>query len=417
MISENPVLFEGARVILPGEVAHVSVRIEGGCISSLDGARDGARVVNARGMILAPALVDIHGDAFERQIMPRPGVTVPLDAAFLETDRQLAANGIATAYHALTLGWEPGLRSVETGRQVHHALQTLAPRLTVENRLQLRWETFCSEAIPLIETALAGPLTPAIAFNDHTSMGLLHPDVPLQDKPFDFDPDFPITDMASPAFAAKMGERAKRSNIAPRDFVDLMRTVWNRRPDVPGWIDDVAAKGRAAGAPMLSHDDTQDQTRAYFRERGALLSEFPMNRRTAEHARAGGDAIVLGAPNAARGSSHLGSVGAADMIRAGLCDILASDYYYPAMLAAIARLLGDRVAPLEALWPLVSANPARALGLMDRGRIAPGLRADLVVVDWPEGGLPAVRQTYVAGRCAYNAVPNGAAGRLVHASR
>ena len=73
--------------------------------------------------------------------MPRSGVTLPLAAALLKTDRQLGANGIATAYHALTLGWEPGLRSVETGWQVHHALQALAPRLTVENRLQLRWET------------------------------------------------------------------------------------------------------------------------------------------------------------------------------------------------------------------------------------------------------------------------------------
>lgn len=402
-----PILFEGAKVILPDEIARVSVRIENGRITSLDGPRDGARVVQAPGMILAPALVDVHGDAFERQIMPRPGVTLPLEAALLETDRQLGANGIATAYHALTLGWEPGLRSVETGWQVHHALQALAPRLTVENRLQLRWETFCSEAIGLIDAALAAPLTPSIAFNDHTTMGLLHPDVPLQDKPFEFDSAFPITDMTSPAFAAKMGDRAKRSGMATSDFIDLMRSVWNRRPEVPGWIDEVAAKGRAVGAPMLSHDDTQAKTRAYFRERGALIYEFPMNRRTAEDARANGDAIVFRAPDAARGGSHLASIGAADMIRASLCDMLASDYYYPAMIAAVARLLADDVAPLTTLWSLVSANPARAMGLTDRGQIAPGMRADLVLVDWPEGGVPVVRQKYVAGRCAYNSMPMG----------
>ncbi len=68
-------------------------------------------------MMLAPAMVDIHGDAFERQLMPRPGVMIPTDAALLETDRQLAANGIATAYHALTLSWEPGLRSVASARR------------------------------------------------------------------------------------------------------------------------------------------------------------------------------------------------------------------------------------------------------------------------------------------------------------
>lgn len=405
--ADHPVVFEGAEVILPGEIARTSVRIEAGRITGLDVPREGARVIDASGMILAPALVDIHGDAFERQMMPRPGVALPVDAAFLETDRQLAANGIATAYHALTLGWEPGLRSVETGWQVHDALTRLAPRLTVQNRLQLRWETFCNEAIPLIEAALVGPLTPSIAFNDHTTMALLHPDVALQERPFDFTPNFPITDIDGPVFAAKMSERAKRSQMPIADFVDLVRSVWQRRPQVPAWIDEVATKGRAAGAPMLSHDDTQEETRTYFRDRGARMSEFPMNRRTADFARAGGDAIVLGAPNAARGGSHLGSIGAADMIRAGLCDILASDYYYPAMLAAIARLRADHVGTIEALWPLVSANPARASGLTDRGQIAPGLRADLVVVDWPEGGLPAIRQTWVAGRCAYAVMPQG----------
>ena len=404
---DQPVVFEGAVVILPGEIAKTSVRMESGKITGLDVPRDGAGVIDAKGMILAPALVDIHGDAFERQLMPRPGVTLPVDAAFLETDRQLAANGIATAYHALTLGWEPGLRSVETGWQVHDALTRLAPRLTVENRLQLRWETFCNEAIPLIKAVLAGPLTPSIAFNDHTTMALLHPDVALQDRPFDFTPDFPTADIDSPAFAAKMAERAKRSQMPIADFVDLVRSVWQRRPHVPTWIDEVAAKGRAASAPMLSHDDTQQETRSYFRDRGARMSEFPMNRRTADFARAGGDRIILGAPNAARGGSHLGSIGAADMIRAGLCDILASDYYYPAMLSAIARLRADHVGPLEALWPLVSANPAHASGLKDRGQIAPGLRADLVVMEWPEGGLPVMRQTWVAGRCAYAAIPEG----------
>ncbi|MGL4238570.1 alpha-D-ribose 1-methylphosphonate 5-triphosphate diphosphatase [Tabrizicola sp.] len=406
MTTGDPVIFEGASVILPGKIAQTSVRIADGHITGLDAPRDGARVIDASGLILAPALVDIHGDAFERQIMPRPGVTVPTEAAFLETDRQLAANGIATAYHALTLGWEPGLRSVETGWQVHDTLDRLAKRLTVENRLQLRWETFCIEAIPLIEAALAGPLTPSIAFNDHTSMALLHPETALQDRPFDHDPAFPVTNMDSPAFAAKMGERAKRSHMSTGDFVELIRTVWQRRPQVPAWIDDVAAKGRAVGAPMLSHDDSQEETRTYFRERGARITEFPMNRRTADFARAGGDHIVLGAPNAARGGSHLGSIAAADMIRAGLCDILASDYYYPAMLAAIARLRADDVAPLEALWPLVAAAPAHASGLSDRGTIAVGLRADLVVVDWPEGNLPAIRQTWVAGRCAYSAMPS-----------
>jgi alpha-D-ribose 1-methylphosphonate 5-triphosphate diphosphatase len=130
-----------------------------------------------------------------------------------------------------------------------------------------------------------------------------------------------------------------------------------------------------------------------------------MHERVFLAAREAGDPIVLGAPNAMRGGSHLGSPGAAQMIARGLCDILASDYYYPAMLGAMVRLHADRVAPLAALWKLVSLNPARAMGLTDRGRIAPGQRADLLLLDWAEGQTPAPLRTWVAGRGGYSALP------------
>ena len=400
-------VIEGASVIMPDRVAQVAVRVEGGVIAALDGPRDGAPVIDGRGMILAPAMVDIHGDAFERQLMPRPGVMIPTEAALLETDRQLASNGIATAYHALTLGWEPGLRSVATGQDVVQMLTALAPRLTVENRVQLRWETFCFEALPLIETALCGPLLPALAFNDHTTMGVLHPSVALQDRPFDHDPDFPVVDMDSPAFAAKMESRARRSGMDVTDFIALMREMWQRRPEVPAVIAKAGQSAQARGAPMLSHDDSQPETRDFYRSHGARISEFPMNMAVTRAAREAGDWTVFGAPNAARGGSHLGSPGAADMVAAGLCDILASDYYYPAMLAAVARLQADGIGRLPDLWKLVSAHPAAALGLANRGEIAVGRRADLVLLDWPEGGTPVVRQCRVAGRAAYGAVSAG----------
>lgn len=399
----EPLVIEGARVLLEDGLHEAAVRIEAGRIVGLDVALDGARRSDARGLLMAPAMIDVHGDAFERQLMPRPGVMVPVAPALLETDRQLGANGIATAYHALTLSWEPGLRSVETGWQVYEALQALAPRLTVENRLQLRWETFCFEALPLIEAALATEPRPSIAFNDHTTMAALHPDVALQDRPFEQDPDFPLADTESAVFVRKMEARAKRAALPPEEFAALFRGVWGRRGEVAAVVDTVAERGRTAGVPMFSHDDSRPETRAHYRDRGARVSEFPMNLATASAAREAGDFIVYGAPNAARGGSHIGSPGAADMIRAGLCDILASDYYYPAMLAAVARLHADDAGTLPELWKLVAANPARALGLADRGRIAPGLRADLVLVEWPEGGPPVVRQTLVAGRSAYAA--------------
>jgi alpha-D-ribose 1-methylphosphonate 5-triphosphate diphosphatase len=398
-------LVEGARLILEDRVETASVRIEGGRITGIDVARDGAAVVPARGRFLAPAFVDVHGDAFERQLMPRPGVMVPVETALLETDRQLASNGIATAYHALTLSWEPGLRSVDTGWQVVRALQSLRPRLTAENRLQLRWETFCHEAEPLIAHVLAGPDRPALAFNDHTTSMLLHPDVPVQDRPFDQVPDYPITPFDAPRFVKKMADHARRAHISPEDYMALLTGVWSRRSEVPANIARMAALARSHRAPMLSHDDSQAETRSYYRGLGASVAEFPMHDRVFLAAREAGDPIVLGAPNAMRGGSHLGSPGAADMIARGLCDILASDYFYPAMLGAMVRLHADRVAPLPALWKLVSLNAARAMGLNDRGRIAPGQRADLLLLDWPDGQAPAPLRTWVADRPGYSALP------------
>lgn len=398
-------LIEGARVVLADRVETASVRIEAGRITGIDVARDGAAVVPGRGLVLAPAFVDVHGDAFERQLMPRPGVMVGAETALLETDRQLAANGIGTAYHALTLSWEPGLRSVETGWKVVKALETLRTRLTADNRIQLRWETFCAEAEPLIAHVLAGADRPALAFNDHTTSMLLHPDVALHDRPFDHVSDYPVTPLDAPRFLKKMADQARRAGITAEAYAALIARVWERRAEVPRQMERVAALARQHGAPMLSHDDSQVETRAYYRALGARVAEFPMHERVFLAARDAGDPIVLGAPNAMRGGSHLGSPGAAEMIARGLCDILASDYFYPAMLGAVARLSADRVAPLPALWRLVSANPAAAMGLADRGRIAPGLRADLVLLDWPEGHAPAPLRTWIAGRGGYSALP------------
>jgi alpha-D-ribose 1-methylphosphonate 5-triphosphate diphosphatase len=159
--------------------------------------------------------------------------------------------------------------------------------------------------------------------------------------------------------------------------------------------------GRAAGAPMLSHDDTQPETRAYYRALGAGIAEFPMREAVARETIGHAGGVVLGAPNVMRGGSHIRSLSAADMIEAGLCDILASDYAYPAMLAAAGRLVAEKRADLTRAWATISSNPARALGLDDRGDIAPGKRADILLVDWPPDAAPAARLTLSGGRIAY----------------
>ena len=387
------------------EIAETNVTIAHGLIVEIGGTPQG-EVIDARGLILAPALIDVHGDAFERQVMPRPGVYFPMETAVLETDRQLAANGIATTYHSITLSFEPGLRSVDRGREMMQAIRDLAPRLLVENRIQLRWETFAFEALDTIDWALDGPLTPSLAFNDHLSMSMRSFDTKIQDRQFEHSSDYALADPHDPRLATVRHEKhAARAGLEIDDYMALIERVWARRPDVPSAMRTLADKARAKGVPMLSHDDTQAETRQHYRGLGATVAEFPMTMSPIEDARTHEDPIIFGAPNAVRGGSHIGSLAAGDMVEDGLCDALASDYYYPAMLAAVDRLDREKRADRLSLWSLVSTGPARAMQLDDRGEIAVGQRADLVLVDWPDGQTPAVQGTWVAGRPAYRAQP------------
>ena len=77
---------------------------------------------------MLPGIVDIHGDAFERQMMPRPGVDFPVDVALADTDRQVIANGITTVFHGITWSWEPGLRGTENAHALVDAIEKLIGR-------------------------------------------------------------------------------------------------------------------------------------------------------------------------------------------------------------------------------------------------------------------------------------------------
>jgi len=369
---------DGGRVLAGGRLEAVSVDIEGGTIAALDGGGAAARTLDAAGALVLPGIVDIHGDAFERQIMPRPGVSFPLAMALIDSDRQAIANGITTVFHGVTWSWEPGLRNGDNARRILEAIEALRTQFGADTRFHLRHETFNLDAEAQILDWLGAGRIDALAFNDHLT-----------------------TTLKSKNRAGKLAPMMARSGLSETEFMAVVEAKAARAGEVPAAVARLAAKAVAAGVPLLSHDDTSPQERQWFRALGCRVAEFPVTEATAKAAAAAGDDIVLGAPNVVRGGSHVGFVKASDMIARGLCTVLASDYYYPAPLAAAFRLIADGVAAIETAWPLVSETPARAAGLADRGVIAAGRRADLLVVEAADGAAPRLTAVVARGRLVY----------------
>jgi alpha-D-ribose 1-methylphosphonate 5-triphosphate diphosphatase len=352
-------LVRGGLCLLPGEgLVPADLHLSGGFIADI---RRGHTLksggLDAASCLVLPGIVDIHGDAFERQIMPRPKTMFPLDLALIETDRQLAANGITTAYHGITVSWEPGLRSLEQALRIIDALDRLESALLCDHRLHIRWETFALDEMGAVEALFDRPRKPLLAFNDHTA------------------PSIKGTRTDS-----KIKSAAERAMLDTDDYMKLLHRVADRASDVPAAISHLAELACEKGVKLLSHDDRTVAERESFRALGAKIAEFPMNIETLEAAASSRDVVVLGAPNVVRGGSHNGAIGAEHAIRNELCHVLASDYYYPAPLRAALDLDERNSLPLERAWTLISENPSVACGLSDRGQIEIGLRADLLIL-------------------------------------
>ncbi|GLS34939.1 hypothetical protein GCM10010869_05270 [Mesorhizobium tianshanense] len=116
----------------------------------------------------------------------------------------------------------------------------------------------------------------------------------------------------------------------------------------------------------------------------------------ARRARELGMRIVMGSPNIVLGGSHSGNVSAAHLADEGLLDILTSDYV-PSSLLQAPFVLAERGVLLHDAIAMVTARPADALRFTDRGRISPGLRADLLRVKLVDG-VPVIRGIWVAGQ-------------------
>ncbi|MEX1081829.1 MAG: alpha-D-ribose 1-methylphosphonate 5-triphosphate diphosphatase [Halofilum sp. (in: g-proteobacteria)] len=376
----------GTRAMLPdGRLEEACVRIAGSYIVdvSSDEGRPSERRLDGGGRWLLPGIVDLHGDAFEHLLMPRPAVYFATGMALAEVDRQVCANGITTAFHGLSYSWEPGLRGGDTVRDVLNTMERLGSTLGADTRLHLRYEMHNVDAVDEVERWIRQKRFSLLSLNDHAQMILDRLDRP-----------------------EKLSEYTGRSGLSARDYAALVEQVMSRGDEVEAIVQRVCDTARSQGLSIASHDDESPEWRRHFRAKGATICEFPCNKPTAKEAHAGGDPIILGAPNVLRGHSHDARLDACSAIASGLCDALASDYYYPSLAAAPFRLADSGICELADAWSLVSSGPAAAAGLYDRGYIEPGRRADMLLMDFDPDGNPAIAATIAGGRLVHAAAPD-----------
>lgn len=348
------ITLQGARVLRPEGWTDAPLTLAGGVIA--DGA---ARRVDLSGYDVLPGIVDPHGDGFERHMAPRRGALRERDAGMLAVSAELAACGITTAVIAQFWSWEGGLRGPEFAVEVFESVAAMRSAVPVDMRLQLRLETHYLESFAEAEAAVERYGIRYVVFNDH----------------------LPHDRLAEGRKPPRLTGQALKAGRNPDVYFQLLMDLHARGAEVAPALDGLCGRLAARGVTLGSHDDRTAAGRAEWRARGARVSEFPETVEAAQAARDAGDFSVLGAPNVVRGASHAGNASACDLIAAGLCDALASDYHYPSPARAAWRCVELGLLDEAAAWRLVSEGPARLLGLADRGRLALGQRADLIVME------------------------------------
>lgn len=373
------------RLVLPDRVvANGAVRIEAGRIAEISEEPVAGAALSGGGLLLLPGFVDMHGDMVEREVEPRPNVRMPMELGLRDLDRRLAVAGVTTAYAAVSFSPSSTyghLRSFEHTSTMIRAIAAMRDGLLVDHRVHARFEITFPKALTIVEDLIAEGSVDLVSLTDHT---------PGQGQYRDLE-----------RHVAKVA-RERGLTQAEAEATVQQRIAEKTQPAevMAATLAAISAACRTAGIAVASHDDDTPEKVALMQGLGATISEFPVTEAAAAEAKARGLATAMGAPNALRGQSYSGNLSARAAHGAGLLDILCSDYHPSALLPAVLELAKADPGGLAGAVRLATLNPARALGLTDRGAIVPGMRADLVVAD--DAGLGHVRATLRAGRKIYS---------------
>jgi alpha-D-ribose 1-methylphosphonate 5-triphosphate diphosphatase len=376
-VNESVTVVENARIVTPDSVVEGAVRIEGDRVAAVgDVDRADAAIVDARGRLVLPGLIDLHGDDIESHLHPRSGARMDTHMALAASDRENVAAGITTKFHAISFETdEDENRSPELGSEITRAVER-ADDLMADHRIHARCEVTQERCVEAVETVVEGGDADLVSVMSH---------VPGKGQ---FRDEEAFVDY----YRNSEKHTVEEANEMIEERGDLELETLSAR------VDRVVAAAHDHGIPTASHDDEDVAEVERLDEVGVDISEYPITLETARRAHDLGMTVTMGAPNLVRGESQWGNLRTRDAIEAGVVDALVVDYHPISLLAAV---FVDTDEPLPTRVARATAQPADAVGLSDRGRIEPGARADLVVVD--EDPTPTVTRAFVAGKPVYRA--------------
>jgi len=357
------------------------VRVEDGTIVEIAQGRSLGRGMDANDAWLSPGLVDMHSDAIEKAVEPRPNARFPTEIAVRELDRNLAGCGITTIFHSLSFAdMEDGLRSNNAAAGLIREVVGISSILRVDTRIHARFEVTDLGAVPHLESLVREGNVNLLSFMDHSPGQGQYRDV-----------------------AAYKGYYGK---VYDKTDEELDRILARKREAHQSGVGEAIAAMvdlcNSEGVAMASHDDDSHQRIDWCVREGIAMSEFPVNLETAACARENGILACFGAPNLVRGGSQAGNLSVKTALESGFGDILCSDYLPLALLHAVFLVDALGIRPLAQAVAMASLAPARATGIGDvTGSIEEGKRADLLLVD-RRHGHPDLLRTWVRGRKVYS---------------
>lgn len=359
--------FYGTVVVRDGRIVEVSDRR-----SHIVGAFD------LEGDYLVPGLVELHTDSMEKHFAPRPGVKWPSVSAVMAHDTQISAAGITTVFDSLALGDVHGKsdRVQNRERMIEAVCAVSDRRMTrAEHRIHLRCEITADDAVEAVDKWIDLPLVGLVSINDHTPGQRQFLD-PEKLKQY-YLGKYAMNEAQFQEFSIRVTELHQRNAARHRS--------------------EIVDRAKARALPIASHDDATEAHVKEAAENGMTIAEFPTTREAAKASRDAGLAVLVGAPNLVLGGSHSGNIAAIDLLRAGNADILSSDYVPASLMESVFYLPTAGVGiNLPHAVRLASLNPAQAVGLSDRGEIAPNRRADFVRIRTIDGA-PVVRAVWREG--------------------